>query len=679
MTKKNKSQKRLALVENDPWLESAEQNLIDRLNRYNYRLKEIINTYGSLSSFADAHKYFGIHWDKNAKGWYFREWAPAAFDLFLFGDFNDWNRTSHPLTKKENGVWEIFLDEKRYKEKFVHKSKFKVLVHAANGWKERVPVWINRVVQDESTKDFAGQLWQPAKSFSWKDDNFKINEIGNLFIYECHVGMAQEKEGVGTYVEFVENILPRIKKSGYNCIQLMAIAEHPYYGSFGYHVSNYFAPSSRFGTPEELKQLIKKAHSMGIAVIMDLVHSHTIKNINEGLNEFDGTDHQYTHPGERGNHPNWDSKVFDYGKIEVIQFLLSNVKYWLEEFHFDGLRFDGVTSMMYFHHGNTTFGEIEKYFTEGVEYDAITYLQLANTLVHKIKKDAITIAEDVSGMPGLCRPIEEGGIGFDYRLAMGIPDFWIKTLKEKRDEEWWMDDFYHVLNDRLPDVKTVAYAESHDQALVGDKTIAFWLMDKEMYYHMQIDDNNLIIERGIALHKMIRLITLSLGGQAYLNFMGNEFGHPEWVDFPRQGNNWSYHYARRQWSLCDNPNLKYIFMYRFDVEMIKMAKENELLSAGYGSKIANDEENKTLVFEKGGLMFVFNFHPHRSIFGYEFYIVEPGHYKIILNSDSPEFGGHNRVDDSRVYTSMYDSLSNKHYLKVYIPNRTALVFKKEGK
>jgi 1,4-alpha-glucan branching enzyme len=676
MAKKTPDHTRLALVESDSWLEPAEWHINDRYIRFKHRLAQIEEQYGSLPDFADAYTYFGIHYDKKAKGWFYREWAPAAFDLFLTGEFNDWNRNSHPLTKMENGVWEIFLDEKTYATSFVHNSKLKVLVHAANGWRERVPVWISRVVQDDFTKDFAGQVWMPEKEFSWKGDNFKVGKIENLLIYEGHVGMAQEKYGVGTYLEFAENTLPRIKEAGYNAIQLMAVAEHPYYGSFGYHVSNFFAPSSRFGTPEELKHLIKTAHSVGIAVIMDIVHSHTVKNLNEGLNEFDGTDHQFTHPGERGNHPNWDSKVFDYGKTEVIRFLLSNLKYWLKEFHFDGFRFDGVTSMMYFHHGNTTFGDRDKYFSEGVEFDAITYLQLANTLIHQVKKDAVSIAEDVSGMPGICRPVDEGGIGFDYRLAMGIPDFWVKTLKEKKDEDWNMDSIWNTLTDRHPGIKTIAYAESHDQALVGDKTIAFWLMDKEMYFHMQVDDQHLVIDRGMALHKMIRLVTISLGGQAYLNFIGNEFGHPEWIDFPRLGNEWSYHYARRQWSLRDDHNLKYRFLGEFDKAMISLIKEKGVLNAGYGYKINNDEQNKTLIFEKAGLIFVFNFHATHSIPDYEFYVPDGGDYKIVLNSDSPEFGGHNRVDDSRLYTTMFEPATGKHYLKVYIPNRTALVFEK---
>jgi 1,4-alpha-glucan branching enzyme len=676
MKKKNNAfqKSHLALVVNDPWLEPVEQEIENRLQRYNDRLEQIENDYGSLSDFADGYKYFGIHFDRKAGGWFYREWAPAAFDLFLFGDFNNWNRASHPLTKNEQGVWEIFLDEETYKDKFVHNSKLKVLVHAANGWKERIPVWINRVVQDDNTKDFAAQLWMPEKPFLWKGDSFKPGKLNNLVIYECHVGMAQEKYGVGTYVEFAELTLPRIKDAGYNAIQVMAIAEHPYYGSFGYHVSNFFAPSSRFGTPEELKSLVKKAHGMGIAVIMDIVHSHTVKNLNEGLNEFDGTDHQYTHPGDRGNHPAWDSKLFDYGKTEVLQFLLSNVKYWLEEFHFDGFRFDGVTSMMYMHHGFTAFDSREKFFTDGVEWDAITYLQLANTLIHEVKKDAISIAEDVSGMPGLCRPINEGGIGFDYRLAMGLPDFWIRLLKEKKDEDWNMDEIWYTLTDRRPDVGTIAYAESHDQALVGDKTLAFWLMDKEMYFHMHKDDPDLVIDRGMALHKMIRLITAVLGGQAYLNFIGNEFGHPEWIDFPREGNGWSYQHARRQWSLRDNPDLKYQYLAEWDKDMISLIKNNKVLDAGYGDLIKSDDWNKTLVFEKAGLVFVFNFHINQSVPGYEFYVPESGKYNIILNSDTPEYGGHNRVNDAIEYPTLFNEQEGRHYLKIYVPNRAVLVF-----
>jgi len=676
--KKRKKEKKtpvLALVENDPWLEPVAQQVADRYERYKTRLEQIEKEHGSLVAFADAYNYLGINYDEARKGWTYREWAPHAHSLFLIGDFNNWNRVSHPLRGGEKGVWEIFLDEETYRHRFVHGSRVKVLVHGANGARERIPAYIRRVVQDEVTKDFAGQLWFPSP-FDWEENGFDVQTVKPLLIYECHVGMAQEREGVGTYREFADHILPRIKRNGYTALQFMAIAEHPYYGSFGYHVSNFFAPSSRFGTPEDLKYLIREAHRLGIAVIMDIVHSHTVKNVNEGINEFDGTEGQYFHPGGRGEHPSWDSKLFNYGKREVLQFLLSNLKYWLKEFHFDGFRFDGVTSMIYFHHGSTTFDRQEKYFTEGVEWDAITYLQLANRLIQEVRSGAVSIAEEVSGMPGLCRPIREGGIGFNFRLAMGIPDYWIRLLKEKKDENWDIQEMWQVLNDRRPDVGTIAYVESHDQALVGDKTIAFRLMDREMYDKMGIREESLIIDRGIALHKMLRLFTLSLGGEAYLNFMGNEFGHPEWIDFPREGNGWSYKYARRQWSLADRQDLRYRFLNQFDIRMLQLVKEYGILNVTYGTQLFMDDWHKTIVFEKAGLVFVFNFHVNQSAAGYRIPVPWEGTYRSVLSTDNPLFGGHSRFDESIDYPTFTDKDGNV-FLKIYNPNRTAIVLKRQ--
>jgi 1,4-alpha-glucan branching enzyme len=667
--------RKLKIVQEDPWLEPSAMDVWQRYMRYKERLHQIELRSGSILKFADAWNYFGINEDPVRKGWVYREWAPHARALFLTGDFNRWNRSSHPLTPVGDGIWEVFIDRAIHKNTFVHGSRIKVVVESDSGTRDRIPAYIRRVVQDDQSKDFTGQVWLPDR-FDWEGDSFDMGQLDELFVYECHVGMSQEKEGIGTYREFTSEILPRIQKAGYNSIQLMAVQEHPYYGSFGYHVSNFFAASSRFGTPEDLKHLIKTAHRMGIGVIMDIVHSHTVKNLNEGLNEFDGSDSQYFHPGGRGEHPQWDSKLFDYGKTEVLQFLLSNVKYWIQEFHFDGFRFDGVGSMMYYHHGNEPIDSRDKYFTHGVEWDAVTYLQLANKLIHTAKKNSVSIAEDVTGMPGLCRPITDGGIGFDYRLGMGIPDFWIKYLKEKRDEDWSIYEMWQVLNDRMPGVKTVSYAESHDQALVGDKTLAFWLMDKEMYWHMQKDDPDLTVDRGMALHKMIRLFTIALGGQAYLTFMGNEFGHPEWIDFPREGNNWSYKYARRQWSLVDDPNLKYQFLLRYDAAMIRTIKENRVLQWEFARQLNMDDSNKTIVFERNGLIFVFNWHPSHSVADYTFSVPDPGKYKVILNTDSPEFGGHGRIDESVTHFTYYDGIFNTHRLKIYNTSRTALVLKK---
>ena len=662
----------MKIVEQDSWLNPVAGEVEKRFERYQNRLKVIENQFGSLNNFASAYQFFGFHYDKIYRGWWYREWAPAAHYMSLFGDFNGWQRYENPLENIGNGVWEIFLPDSEYKDRLTHGSLLKVIVQSSIGEQERIPIYINRVVQDENTKDFSAQFWNPEKQYVFENQTPTLKDEP-LLIYESHVGMAQEKENVGTYNEFITNVLPRIKADGYNAVQLMAIAEHPYYGSFGYHVSNFFAASSRFGTPEELKKLVDTAHGMGLLVIMDLVHSHTVKNVREGINLFDGTEYQYLKPGQEGIHPQWDSKLFNYGKTETLQLLLSNVRFWLEEYHFDGFRFDGVTSMLYKNHGiGETFDDPWKYFGDNVDNDAVTYLQLANKLVHDIDNQNITIAEDVSGMPGICAKIEDGGIGFDYRLGMGLPDFWIKVLKDQTDEQWNMHEFFFTMTNRLQDVKTIAYAESHDQALVGDKTLAFRLMDKEMYTAMAKNQDNLIIDRGIALHKMIRFFTICLGGDAWLNFMGNEFGHPEWIDFPRYDNNWSYKYAKRQWSLADADYLKYHWLGDFDKAILDFVKKNKIMKSAPAWLLEADEDNKTIVFERNNMIFVFNW-GQKSLPDYKIKVKSTGDYEIVFSTDEKCFGGFENIDKSAVFPSEREG--DEVTMKIYNVARIATVYR----
>ena len=661
----------MKIVEKDSWLNPVADEVQKRYDCYCDCKKMIVNQYGSLKNFASAHEFFGFHYDRKRRGWWYREWAPGAHYMSLFGDFNGWDRYADPMERTANGIWEIFLSDSEYSKRLVHGSLLKVLVQSSIGEQERIPIYINKVSQDENSKDFRGQFWNPEKPYVFENQRPKIKDEP-LLIYEAHVGMAQEKEGVSSYNDFRINVLSRIKADGYNAVQLMAIAEHPYYGSFGYHVSNLFAASSRFGTPEDLKMLVDEAHRLGLLVIMDIVHSHTVKNVREGMNLFDGTDYQYLKTGKNGEHPLWDSKLFNYGKIETLQLLLSNVRYWLEEYNFDGYRFDGVTSMLYLDHGiSVTFDDPLKYFGKNVDNEAVTYLQLANELIHELDKKYISIAEDVSGMPGLCAPIEDGGIGFDFRLGMGLPDFWIKVLKDQTDEEWNMHEFFFTMTNRMSDVKTIAYAESHDQAMVGDKTLAHRLLDKEIYTSMSKDSQNFVVDRGIALHKMIRLFTISLGGDAWLNFMGNEFGHPEWIDFPRKDNGWSYKHARRQWSLVDDKNLKYHWLNDFDNEMLKLMKKTKVMSAAPAWLLNADEENKTIVFERDNLIFVFNW-GQKSLPDYQIDVKNTGDYKIIFSTDEKRFGGFENVDTNTNFPSEKDG--EKVTMKIYNVARTASVF-----
>ena len=664
----------LKLVERDSYLAPYSLDIEGRHRYFLQRERELTkNGRQTLSDFASGYLYFGLH--KTSSGWIFREWAPNATRIVLIGDFSNWEeRPEYELKPLAGGVWERRMPKKA----LAHGQHYKMKVYWNGGCGERIPAWVRRVVQDDATKIFSAQVWAPEEEYVFKNKKFTAKRTP-LLIYECHIGMAQEEEKVGTYREFRENILPRIAADGYNCIQIMAIQEHPYYGSFGYHVSNFFAASSRFGTPEELKELIDAAHGMGIAVIMDLVHSHAVKNENEGLGLLDGDPAQYFYGDDKRIHSAWDSLCFDYGKNEVVHFLLSNCKYWLEEFKFDGFRFDGVTSMIYYSHGlGEAFCNYGDYYNAGQNGDAICYLTLANRLIHQVNPKAITIAEEVSGMPGLAAPIEDGGYGFDYRMAMNIPDFWIKIIKERKDEDWKPSEIFWELTNRRKDEKTISYAESHDQALVGDKTIIFRLIDSDMYWHFNRGNETYMVSRGIALHKMIRLMTIATINGGYLNFMGNEFGHPEWIDFPREGNGWSHKYARRQWSLVDNPNYNYTLLGEFDKAMVELVGDVRNFQNRPVQEVWHNDGDQVLAFSRKDLIFVFNFSHNRSFTDYGLLVPE-GSYNIVLNTDASRFGGNALVDDTQTHFTQYDKLHarrKKGWLMLYLPARTALVLKK---
>ena len=654
------------LLELDPQLTPFEKDLDLRMQRYKATKKALLAKGQTLSDFANGYLFFGFH--QADGGWYYREWAPGAEAMFLTGDFNGWDRTACPLRHTQNGVWEVFLPG----EDALQDGQLVMAIVQKDGQLlERIPAYARRVVQDTKTIQWNAQIHVP-RPFSWTDEKFSPRK--DLFIYECHIGMAQEEGRIGSYSEFRENVLPRIKALGYNTVQIMAVMEHPYYASFGYQVTNFFAASSRYGTPEELKALINTAHELGIAVLLDIVHSHAAPNSREGINRFDGTDYQYFHAGDKGDHSAWGTKCFDYGKTEVLHFLLSNLKFWQTEYHFDGFRFDGVTSMLYHDHGlGTSFDSPAKYFSMNTHLEAITYLQLATELARQVNPKAILIAEDMSAMPGMCRPVREGGLGFDYRLAMGEPDMWIRLLKDQTDETWDLNQIYYELVVRRPREKVIGYCESHDQALVGDKTILFRLCDREMYWSMDKVHTNPVVDRGMALHKLLRLLTMSLGGEGYLTFMGNEFGHPEWIDFPREGNGWSYHYCRRQWSLADNGFLKYGQLNAFEVAMVDMAKKNKVLS-GSDRQLRLDNHAKVLVYQKGSALFAFNFHPWRSYADCFLPVTEPGEYQVILSSDDHCFGGHGRIWHQTYHA---DKIDGGLGLRLYLPSRTAVVLRKK--
>eukprot|EP00252_Welwitschia_mirabilis_P009173 TRINITY_DN21526_c0_g1_i3.p1 TRINITY_DN21526_c0_g1~~TRINITY_DN21526_c0_g1_i3.p1 ORF type:complete len:776 (+),score=154.88 TRINITY_DN21526_c0_g1_i3:122-2449(+) len=682
----------LGVLNVDPSLAPYKGHMQLKCEKFLERKKAIEKHEGSLEDFSRGYLKFGFN--KEGDNIVYREWAPAAQEAQLIGDFNGWNGANHQMSRDQFGVWTIFIPNINGKPAIPHGSRVKFRLKTPQGaWIDRIPAWIKYAVVDSRNfgAPYDGVYWDPPLSERHQFKHPRPPRPLAPRIYEAHVGMSGREPRVASYMEFAENVLPRIKANNYNTIQLMAIAEHSYYASFGYHVTNFFAPSSRSGTPEELKYLIDKAHSLGLRVLMDVVHSHASKNVSDGLNGYDlgqRAEESYFHTGERGYHALWDSRLFNYGNWEVQRFLLSNLRWWLDEFHFDGFRFDGVTSMLYHHHGiNIGFtGNYQEYFNEAADIDAAVYLMLANTLVHNIYADATVIAEDVSGMPTVGRPVSEGGFGFDYRLAMAIPDKWIEYLKHRQDEQWSMKEIVSMLTNRRYTEKCVAYAESHDQAIVGDKTFAFLLMDQEMYFGMScLQPLSKIVDRGIALHKMIHFLTMSLGGEGYLNFMGNEFGHPEWIDFPREGNGWSYDKCRRQWNLVDTDHLRYKFMSNFDKAMNELDNRFHFLASTKQIVSSANEDDKVIVFERGNLVFLFNFHEKNAYSGYKVGCDMPGKYRVALDSDAAEFGGHERVDHGVDHFTSPEGIPGKpetnfnnrpNSFKIFIPPRTCLVYYK---
>lgn len=643
----------LNILDYDPYLEPFKEDLSLRLFEFARTKKRLLGTDGSLVDFANGYKYFGFQ--QESKYWTFREWAPNAKRAWLVGDFNNWEN-NFELKQAYGGTWEISIPGM-----LPVGSKVKVKLLLPSGETVyRVPSYIMFAVPNER-HELDGVIVQP--KYDWKNKAPQLKEAP--LIYEAHIGISTEEYKINSYKEFTRDVLPRIKKAGYNTIQLMAIMEHPLYASFGYQVSNFFAISSRFGQPEDLMELIDQAHGMGLRVLLDVVHSHAVKNIEDGLNYFDGTENQYFHEGERGNHPAWKTKLFNYGKDEVIHFLLSNLKFWLDTYHFDGFRFDGVTSMLYHDHGlGTAFTDYSKYFSLNTDIEAVTYLMLANELTHLFNPSATTIAEDMSAMPGMALPISSGGIGFDYRLSMGIPDFWIKQLKEKTDNSLDLLSLWWELTTRRPGEKNIGYSESHDQALVGDKTIMMWLADEEIYWKMDLNSQSLKIDRAIALHKLIRLITFSLAGEGYLNFMGNEFGHPEWLDFPRQENHDDFQHARRQWSLADNKDLRFQYLLAFDQAMINLERHYKFLESPEPvQQLWIKNSDKLLAYKKGQLLFVFNFHPS---YEQELQLQFPEKPELIFDSDDQKFGG---------FGPRSSFGWSKEHLNLILEPRTAMVFR----
>ena len=298
-----------------------------RLEHFKRQLDEIERNEGSIENFANSYQRYGLHLQPNNDIVY-REYAPSAKGISLCGEFNGWNRDQYWAKRDEFGCWTLTIPNNNGQPAIHHNTKIKCnVVLPDNSRADRNPIWSRYLIQDKGTFLFDAVFWNPPNQYNWNFSGHMSNPH-SLRIYEAHVGMSSNEEKVSTYREFADNIIPRIKRSGYTAVQLMAIAEHADYASFGYHVTNFFAVSSRSGTPEDLKYLIDKAHQNGLFILMDIVHSHASSNVADGINYWDGTDYLYFHGGSRGYHSQWNSRLFNYSSYETLRLLLSNCAYW---------------------------------------------------------------------------------------------------------------------------------------------------------------------------------------------------------------------------------------------------------------------------------------------------------------------------------------------------------------
>ncbi|MCL7041319.1 hypothetical protein MKW94_030953 [Papaver nudicaule] len=561
----------------------------------------------------------------------------------------------------------------KYNPCIPHGSRYRVYFNTPSGPVERVPAWATYVLPEVEGKQSVAVHWEPPPedAYRWKKERPKVPK--SLRIYECHVGISGSEPKVSSFSEFTEKVLPHVKESGYNAIQLIGVIEHKDYFTVGYRVTNLFAVSSRFGTPDDFKRLVDEAHGLGMLVFLDIVHSYSAADEMVGLSLFDGSNDCYFHTGKRGHHKYWGTRMFKYGDLDVLHYLLSNLKWWVEEYQIDGFHFHSLSSMIYTHNGFAVFtGDMEEYYNQYVDKDALIYLILANEMLHELNPNIITIAEDATHYPGLCEQTSEGGLGFDFYANVSVSEMWLSLLESVPDHEWNMNKVVKTLLGNGKNTnKMLTYAENHNQSISGGRSFGEILFG-EIKEPFAGSENMLL--RGSSLYKMIKLITFTISGRAYLNFMGNEFGHPMRVEFPMPGNDFSFSLANRQWDLVEDKGV-HQDIFSFDKDMMKL--DERIFSKSLPKIHHVNDTTMVISYIRGPFLFVFNFHPENSYERYSVGADEAGEYQLILDTDAVKYGGQGHLKDDvylqRTMSNRIDGLRN--CLEIMLPRRTAQVYK----
>ncbi|CED82984.1 1,4-alpha-glucan branching enzyme/starch branching enzyme II [Phaffia rhodozyma] len=597
-----------SLIDQDPDLENWDWYLNARFKHFQQSLEKLKTIYpGGLDEFSSGYLKMGLvlHDDNSIT---YTEWAEGIIEASLIGDFNAFNPSAH-LLKHEidehtgSSYWTIHLPVMENGQPQIPLgSEVKIRITLPSGESlDRFPAWVLRATQSQNPPEVLFRarierlppIYNGARPLAPRTPK----------IYEAHIGAATSKpHAIGTFEEFEKNVLWRVKAGGYNTLQLMGIMEHPYYASYGYQVSSFFAVSSRFGSIASLTSLIDAAHKQGIRVILDVVHGHSCTNDMESLNMFNGTRGMYFSEDSKGDHPIWGTAV-----------------------------------------NQSWTGNYGQYFSSDTDHAGVEYFMLANHIIKTLFPFVTTIAEDTAGFPTLALSTDIGGLGFDYRLTLGPAYHLFHLLKtEPDDANWSVRDIVASLGNRRLQLgeKTIAFVESHDQCIEGGKTMSQWLFDDEIYTQMSVFQTPTPkVERAMALHKMLRLMVFAFAGEGYMNFMGNEFGHPEWLVFPSVQNGFHTTHCRRQWDLADfSRDLRYRDLARFDREMLEAEERGQWGSAELGHVWTQDEDSRLVVFTRANHLFIFNWNTKLPAKDDNLPIPEPwaleGQYRIELSTTS---------------------------------------------
>lgn len=626
-----------------------------------------------------AYDLLGCHFEKDG-GKYrytFRVWAPNAENVRVVGDFSSWD-IGIPMEKISNGIWQAEFESKTNFENTFY--KYAVTNYGVTHYKADPYAFYSQtleetasIIKDLDSLSFSDKKWLEQRKKSFVGQSKKTE--GHFYpspmnIYEVHLGSWKTKDGECTadgehylnYRQIADELAPYAKGMGYTHVELLPIAEHPFDGSWGYQVCGYYAPTSRFGSPEDFAYFVDTMHRAGLGVIMDWVPAHFPKD-RHGLFEFDGQP-LYEYQGwDRMEHKGWGTRCFDVGREEVQSFLISNALFWLRKYHIDGLRVDAVASMLYLDYDREPGAWIPNADGSNHNLEAISFFRKLNCAIFAEFPDVLMIAEESTDWPMITKPVHDGGLGFNFKWNMGFANDMFEYVSK--------DPVYRQYeHTKLTFPLMYAYSEnyvlpvSHDEVVHGKKS----LVDK-MYGDY---DEKFSMMRAYLTYMM------TMPGKK-LMFMGSEFAQIREWDFENQ----------LEWFMLDYP--RHTEMQRFIRELNHLYLETPALWeiddswAGFGWLEADRKEDNTVIYNRydangGYVTVIVNFSPLDRI-GYEFDVPKSGRYKVLLNSDLYKFGGKNVLKDSLIKTQLKkiqtaDGEVRRNVVKFDLPAYSGIILKK---